>query len=154
MRMLAQRQIRRRAQSREVESRSRSVLRLIVVGITALTVLEVQKATAQNGQTGSALRLGIAEIPTPLNQLPDANVQMALQAKKKALNRFDAANALRQKQMVDEAARLLLLAQDLRAKMQRCGEGPLPERLLQEVEAIESLAHDVQARMVLTVGGG
>lgn len=117
--------------------------------------LNLQPVAAQGGgQSGSELRLGIAEIPTPLNKLPDANVQMALQAQKKALHRYDAINALRQKQMEDEAERLLRLARDLQAKVQRLGDGPLPERIVQEAEAIESLARDVQTRMVLMVGGG
>lgn len=117
--------------------------------------MHLPMAFAQNGgTTGSELRLGIAEIPTPLNKPPDANMQMALQAQKKVMHRFDAANALRQKQMAEEATKLLLLARHLQGELERLEGGPLPENLVHEAEAIELLAHDVRLRMVLTVGGG
>lgn len=126
---------------------------LLWMGLAGV-LISARLAAAQAGQSGSESRLGIAEIPTPLSQLPDANVQMALQAKRKAVFRFDAANTLRQRQIEDEAARVLLLARHLKEEMERLGDGPLPEGLIREAAMIELLARDVQARMVLTVGGG
>jgi hypothetical protein len=37
--------------------------------------------------------------------------------------------------------------------MDKIGDHPLPDRLLREAEAIEVLAHDVQAEMTLSVSG-
>jgi len=67
---------------------------------------------------------------------------------------FDAANALREKQINDETAKLLILAKDLKSQMDKLGDRPLPDRLLREAEVIELLAHDVQTKMTLTVSGG
>lgn len=137
----------------EFEFHRHLLFRIALAGFAGAMMFGSQTVGAQSGQTtGSELRLGIAEIPTPLSKLPDANVQMTLQARKRALHRFDAANALRQKQMVEEATRLLQLARDLQARVMQLGDGPLNDRLVQEAGAIEMLAHDVQARMVLTVG--
>jgi hypothetical protein len=89
-----------------------------------------------------------------VNRLPDANAQMVMKQQLQVKRDFDAANALRQKQINDDSVKLLILAKDLRAQMNSLGDGSIPDRLLREAAAIELLAHDVQARMVLTVGGG
>jgi hypothetical protein len=67
---------------------------------------------------------------------------------------FDAANALRQKQIDDESTKLLILANDLKQQMDKLGNRPVSDRLLREAEVIELLAHDVQTKMTMTVGGG
>lgn len=67
---------------------------------------------------------------------------------------FDAANALRQKQIGDESTKLLILANDLKQKMDKLGNRPVSDRLLREAEVIELLAHDVHTKMTMTVGGG
>ena len=69
-----------------------------------------------------------------------------------ARQNFDAANALRQRQIVDETMKLLLLARDLKSQMDKVGGQPMPAALLREAEVIEILARDVQQRMVLVVG--
>jgi hypothetical protein len=67
---------------------------------------------------------------------------------------FDAANALRTKQIIDDTTKLLILSRDLKAKTDKIGNEPLPKILVREAEVIELLAHDVQRKMKLTVGGG
>ncbi len=67
---------------------------------------------------------------------------------------FDAANALREKQIDDESTKLLILADDLKRQMDKLGNRPVSGRLLREAEVIELLAHDVQTKMTMTVGGG
>jgi hypothetical protein len=66
---------------------------------------------------------------------------------------FDAANALRTQQIADEATKLLILAKDMKSQMDKLGDQPLPDKVIREAEVIEILAHDVQAKMTLTVGG-
>lgn len=67
---------------------------------------------------------------------------------------FDAANALRQRQIDDESTKLLILANDLKQQMDKLGDRPVSGRLLREAKLIELLAHDVQSKMIVTVGGG
>jgi hypothetical protein len=88
------------------------------------------------------------------NRVPDANDRMKMNDVFQRAQNFDAANALRQKQIDDESTKLLILANDLKQKMEKLGNRPVSERLLREAEVIELLAHDVQAKMTMTVGGG
>ena len=85
---------------------------------------------------------------------PDANAVMLLEQKRDSKRNFDAANALRQKQIDEDTAKLLILAKDFDAQISKLGNNPLPDRLLREAEVIELLAHDVHTKMTLTVGGG
>lgn len=66
---------------------------------------------------------------------------------------FDKVNAKRIQLIDDEAVKLLILARDLKAKMDKLGQGPLPPEMDREMEVIAILAHDVQEKMKLTVGG-
>lgn len=88
------------------------------------------------------------------NRLPDANAVMKMNQAHQKKENFDAVNALREKQINDESAKLLILASDLKAQMDKLGDKPVPNRLLREAEVIELLAHDVQTKMTLTVKGG
>lgn len=87
------------------------------------------------------------------NHLPDINDQMKMNSAQRKRQNFDATNALRQHQINDDATKLLILTRDLKAQMGKIGDNPLPDRLLREAEAIELLAHDVQAKMTLSVSG-
>lgn len=87
------------------------------------------------------------------NRLPDVNDQMKMnQQRAKQLN-FDAANAARAQQINDDATKLLILARDLNAEVERVGGNRVPSKLLREAEVIALLARDVQNKMVVTVGG-
>jgi hypothetical protein len=88
------------------------------------------------------------------NHMPDANDKMLMNQAHQRSENFDAANALRERQINDESLKLLILARDLKAQMDKLGDKPVPNRLLREAEVIELLAHDVQTKMTLTVKGG
>ena len=87
------------------------------------------------------------------NRLPDINDQMVMKQQLAKKQNFDAANALRTQQIADEATKLLILAKDMKSQMDKLGDQPLPDKVIREAEVIEILAHDVQAKMTLTVGG-
>jgi hypothetical protein len=100
----------------------------------------------------AGIRTDRVGIPSPINQPPDVNAQLRSKRRRTNQLNFDAANALRQQQITDEATKLLILTRDLNLQMERLGGDPLPERLLREIEVIERFAHDVQHKMTLTVG--
>lgn len=130
-------------------------LRPCSVAFLCIALLSMQRAPAQsNTAPGGVLRTDKIDLPTPINQPPDANAQLVARQHLKGQKKFDAANALRQRQIVDESVKLLTLAQDLKSQMDKAGDQPLPALLLREAEVIEILARDVQARMTLTVGPG
>jgi hypothetical protein len=85
------------------------------------------------------------------NHLPDVNDQMMMRIQKQGKQNFDAANALRHKQIGDDVQKLLILATDLQKQMSQLGSHPVPDKLLREAAVIELLAHDVETRMTLTV---
>jgi hypothetical protein len=87
------------------------------------------------------------------NRLPDINDQMVMKQQLAKKQNFDAANTLRSQQIADETTKLLILAKDMKSQMDKLGDQPLPEKVIREAEVIEILAHDVQAKMTLTVGG-
>jgi hypothetical protein len=125
------------------------------VGLLCIALLSMQRAAAQsNTAPGGALRTDKIDLPTPINQPPDANAQLIARQHLKGQQKFDAANALRQRQIVDESVKLLTLARDLKSQMDKIGDQPLPALLLREAEVIEILARDMQAKMTLTVGPG
>lgn len=103
---------------------------------------------------GGALRMDKADLPTAVNQPPDINARLRMRVRQARRPNFDAANRLRIRQISDETTRLLILAKDLQAQIQKLGERPLTVLLIRETEVIEILAHDVQFRMLLSVGAG
>jgi hypothetical protein len=119
------------------------------------TALSAHFAEAQSSITpGGALRTDKVDLPTPINQPPDAIAQMKSREHRAGQQKFDIFNALRQRQIADETLKLLILARDLKSQMDNMGAQPMPARLLREAEVIEILARDVQAKMTLTVGAG
>jgi hypothetical protein len=110
-------------------------------------------STALHGQEGPTRDPDRPYIIPEANPLPDANDRMVMNEKKVKQQNFDAANALRTKQIVDDTTKLLILSKDLKAKTDKLGNEPLPKILVREAEVIELLAHDVQRKMKLTVGG-
>ena len=122
-----------------------------VVCFAAALIFACTELRSQEGPTRDPDRPYI--IPAA-NPLPDANDRMVMSEKKVKQQNFDAANALRTKQIVDDTTKLLILSKDLKAKTDKLGNEPLPKTLVREAEVIELLAHDVQRKMKLTVGGG
>lgn len=107
---------------------------------------------SQNGLNNPPRPTGI--LLPEANRPPDANEQMRMKESSQRKQNFDAANALRQKQIDDESTKLLILANDLKQQIDKLGNKPLSDRMVREAEVIELLAHDVQAKMTMTVGGG
>ena len=123
-------------------SRALRQLPLLVAGLCGgLTLL------AQNPNPRQTL------LQPEANRPPDANQLMQMDQAHQRKSNFDAANALRQHQIDDEATKLLVLAHDLKLQMETLGDRPVSDRLLREAEIIEALARDVQKKMTLTIKG-
>jgi hypothetical protein len=65
---------------------------------------------------------------------------------------YDAANAERKKQIADDSARLVKLATDLKAEVDRTNKDTLSLNVIRKAEEIEKLAHTVKEKMKLTAG--
>jgi hypothetical protein len=88
-----------------------------------------------------------------VNRLPDANDQMEMRDQKAKQQNFVAANAERKKQIADDSAKLLKLANDLKAEIDKTSKDTLSLNVIRKADEIERLAHSVKEKMKLTVGG-
>jgi hypothetical protein len=131
----------------------RAVLCSSAAFVTLASCFSVQlRAQTTGTPPQEGIRTDRLDIPSPINQPPDANAQLRSKHRHANQYNFDAANALRQHQIADEATKLLILARDVNAQLERLGGEPLPDKLMREIEVIERFAHDVQQKMILTVG--
>jgi len=93
-------------------------------------------------------------MPDGVNRLPDANDQMRARNQQSKQQEFEAANAERRKQIAEDSTKLVKLASDLNAELDKTAKDTLPLKAIRKAEQIEKLAHGVQEKMKLTVGKG
>ena len=89
-------------------------------------------------------------IPEFINRLPDVNDQERMRQEQKSDKDFAASNALRNKQVSEETAKLLKLANDLKAEVDKAGKDTLSLNAIRKAEAIEKLAHNIKEKMTVT----
>ena len=97
-----------------------------------------------------------AESVPAVASAPDANAQMEMrqQQSQSKQAKLDAANAARRKQIADDTARLLQLAKDLKADVDKTDKDTLSLEVIRKAESIERLAKGVKEKMKLTAGAG
>ena len=88
-----------------------------------------------------------------VNRLPDANDQMEMREQQAKKQDFAAANAERRKQIADDSVKLLKMAADLKAEVDKTTKDTLSLNVIRKADEIERLAHNVKEKMKLTVGG-
>lgn len=88
------------------------------------------------------------------NRPPDANEQMEMRERKVKQQNFEAANAERRRQIVQDSARLLKLAASLKAEVDAAAKDTVSPAAMVKAGEIERLAHIVKEKMKLTVGAG
>jgi hypothetical protein len=118
----------------------------IIILISALTAM-AQNPTAPGG----ALRMDRVDQETPVNQAPDPNTQMLMHSQQSNRRNYAAANAERRKQIAEDSARLLKLATDLKAEVDKTTKDTLSLNVIRKADDIENLAHSVKEKMKLTV---
>jgi len=87
-----------------------------------------------------------------VNRLPDANARMQLNDQQNRKASFLAANKERLRQISDDAARLLQLATELKAEVDKTDKDTLSLNVIRKADTIEKLAKGVKEKMKLTVG--
>jgi len=95
-----------------------------------------------------------ANVVTPVNQLPDANAQMESHERMNKQQKFEAANAERKKQIVDDSTKLLNMAIALKAEVDKTTKDTLSLNVIRKADEIEKLAHSVKEKMKVSVGPG
>jgi hypothetical protein len=96
---------------------------------------------------------GIPPISPLANRTADANriMEDSMQTPE-ARKRLEQLNVLRQKEMTDETARLVRLANEVKAETDKSATDSLTVVELRKVELIEKLAKSVREKMKATVG--
>jgi hypothetical protein len=85
------------------------------------------------------------------NRPPDKNQQMAMHDQQAKNKNVDEANIERKRQITDDSARLLKLASDLKAEVDKTSKDTLSLGVIRKAEEIEKLAHNVKEKMKLTM---
>jgi hypothetical protein len=101
---------------------------------------------------GGALRTDKVNLPTAINQPPDANAQLRMLSQQNKDLIYTASNEQRKKQIVDDTVKLLKLASDLKSEIDNTGRDTLSLNVIRKADEIERLAHNVKEKMKLTVG--
>ena len=89
---------------------------------------------------------------TPVNQPPDAVARMKMSDQQAKQQSYAQANMERKKQIADDSAKLLKLATDLKAEVDKTSKDTLSLAVIRKADEIERLAHSVKEKMKLSVG--
>jgi hypothetical protein len=129
----------------------RRYVAFVCAGLAVLAALTVMAQST--AVPGGALRTDKVDLPTPINQPPDANAQLLEKQDQQAkAQSYSAANAERRKQIAEDSARLLKLATDLKGEVDKTTKDTLSLNVIRKADEIEKLAHSVKEKMKLTVG--
>jgi IS30 family transposase len=90
-------------------------------------------------------------VPEFLNRLPDANEQERMRQAQTSEQNYEAVNAARKKQVSEESTKLLKLAIDLKAEVDKTGKDTLSLSAIRKADSIERMARDIREKM--TAGG-
>jgi hypothetical protein len=86
------------------------------------------------------------------NRLPDKNAQMQMHDDQSKKAGFEAANTERKRQIADDTSKLLELATQLKAEVDKTSKDTLSLNVIRKAESIEKLARGVKEKMKLTMG--
>ncbi len=125
---------------------------LPVVTVTVVLIAAVAGRAQIAPPPGGTVRTDKASLPTAINQPPDANAQMEEREHLASDKDFAAANTERRKQIADDSAKLLKLAADLKAEVEKTSKDTLSLGVIRKAEEIERLAHGVKEKMKLIAG--
>ena len=119
----------------------------VALGLTAIL------AIAQTAIPPPGVRNDRVDLPTPINQPPDAVHLMEMRAalEQQRGKSFVAANKERRKQIAEDSARLLKMAAGLKAEVEKATGDAASVNLIREAGDIEKLAHAVKEKMELSI---
>jgi len=124
--------------------------------VTAIPFSAGVSQSPQPGMSGEPQPRDISSWPpiSPLaNRTADANRILEDSMKlKENQKRIEELNLLRQKEMTSDTAKLLALANELKAETDKSTGAALSMNEVRKVEEIEKLAHSVRDKMKATVG--
>lgn len=142
-----------RASAHSLRRRVFAPIALLVALTATLALTQQQPQSPRNSPANVQPPPSVANLP-PASALPTVNDPMQfdrLQNQTKAA-RLEAANAERKRQIADDAARLLELATELKAAVDKTDKDTLSIQVIRKAESIEKLAKGVKEKMKMTAG--
>jgi hypothetical protein len=130
--------------------RSRALWAGILAGLAAIAIAPVvggemlQIAGPPQGPPG----------PHAITPTPDDNVKAEITEQDTKTPDLETANAERKKEIADDSAKLLKLATELKAEVDKTTKDTLSLNVIRKAGEIEKLAHTVKEKMKLPVGPG
>jgi hypothetical protein len=121
------------------------------LALLPLAAVPVDFSQSQTNQAGSSGQARQTLLVPEANRPPDKNDQMRMNEQQEKKVSFDAANQERKKQMDDDTAKLLKLAMELKAEVDKSNKDTLSLGVIRKADDIERLAHSVQVKMKLTI---
>lgn len=123
--------------------------------ITTIAVVATGLAATSNpnSQPQGQQAQSHALVNSSVNRVPDANDQMAMRGQESKAVAPGDANTERKRQIADDSAKLLKLAGDLKAEVDKSSQDTLSVRVIRKADEIEKLAHSVRDKMKVTMGG-
>ncbi|KAA6457970.1 hypothetical protein DYQ86_21650 [Acidobacteria bacterium AB60] len=121
-------------------------------GALGLAVLTAFLAAAQPPQQSPSPNPDRPYLIPEANRLPDKNQQMQMHDDQAKKQNVDAANSERKRQISDDTAKLLELATQLKAEVDKTSKDTLSINVIRKAESIEKLARGVKDKMKLTMG--
>ncbi|MGO9339458.1 MAG: hypothetical protein ACLPY1_18320 [Terracidiphilus sp.] len=118
-----------------------------------MATLALAAQPGQQSAPGMPVRPEMPPIQPMNNRLPDANDQMKMREQQSEKQNVEAANVERKRQIAEDSTKLLKLAADLKAEVDKTSKDTLSLNVIRKADEIERLAHDVKEKMKLTVGG-
>ena len=122
-------------------------------GVAACSVLLAVFATTYQLSSQTPKDASSPILTPEANRPPDKNVQMAINEHNDKKASLEAANADRKRQIADDSARLLKMASDLKAEVDKTSKDMLSLGVIRRAEEIEKLARSVKEKMKLTMSG-
>jgi hypothetical protein len=124
----------------------------LLLGAASLLILVGLVVFSVPAQQSPSLNPDKPYLSPEANRLPDLNAQMKMREQKDKVGNFDAANAERKRQIADDSAKLLELAKELKAAVEKTNKDTLSLNVIRKAELIEKLAHGVKEKMKLEIG--
>jgi hypothetical protein len=139
----------RRALQASSQLRLRTLVGRSAVGLLTAVAL---MAFAQAPQQQSTPNPDKPYLLPEANRLPGPIDQLQMQQQQSNTAKIEAANAVRRKQISDDAAKLLELATELKTAVDKTDKDTLSLDVIRKADTIERLAKGVKEKMKLTVG--
>jgi hypothetical protein len=122
------------------------ILMVLLLGAAAMLTAQQSQPTGQQPASGTTTT---AQEPTA-SRIWTVSPPVVIPDTKDSPKNFDAANDERRRQIAEDSGKLLKMATDLKAEVDKTTKDTLSLSVIRKADEIEKLAHNVKEKMKLT----